>query len=420
MLNTVSGISNREALLAKYRSVRSLSQKLCQPLATDDYQIQSMEQTSPPKWHIAHITWFFETFVLSPYEHGYKPFNPDYDLIFNSYYHTHGKVHPRTQRGNLSRPTVEEIYLYRAHIDEHIQQLIKTISSDHWRECAFRLALGLNHEQQHQELLLMDIKHNLSVNPLAPVYRQDLKTASQTSRPVRWVERQGGLIDIGHRGKEFAFDNETPRHQVLLHDHRLADRFVINREYLEFIEDGGYQNPALWLADGWAIVQKLQWRHPLYWKQQDHHWCQFTLGGTRTLNVHEPVAHLSFYEADAYARWAGKRLPLEEELETMQERQNHTGHFLGRDYFHPVPSGDDAEWVGNLWAWTASPYTAYPGFEPLIGSMGEYNGKFMANQMVLKGGCCITPDDHVRSSYRNFYYPGERWAFTGLRLAEDA
>jgi ergothioneine biosynthesis protein EgtB len=266
----------------------------------------------------------------------------------------------------------------------------------------------------------MDIKRNFAANPLRPAYREDLPTPEGEGRPIRWLERAGGRRRVGHEGAGFAFDNETPRHDVLIRDHRLADRLVTNREYLEFIEAGGYDDPALWLSDGWALLQREGWRHPLYWERIDGSWMHFTLGGRRELHPHEPVCHISFFEADAYARWAGKRLPLEAELETLLCERSVKGNFADADLLHPAPAGDAGQWYGDLWAWTGSPYAAYPGFEPPAGPIGEYNGKFMSSQMVLKGGSCATPSGHVRASYRNFFYPDERWAFTGLRLAEDA
>ena len=420
MDRVVDTTSNRELLIADFQSVRSHTEHLCAPLAVDDYQIQSIVQTSPPKWHIAHVTWFFEAFVLSQFLPDYKPFHPEFNFLFNSYYYTHDKMHPRNQRGLLSRPTVDEIYQYRAHVNEAMQKMMNTAPEAQWDELATRVTLGLHHEQQHQELLLMDVKHNFFVNPLKPVYRKNLKTSQSKTRAINWIERERGIHSIGHNGDSFCFDNETPHHERLLRDHRLADRFITNGEYLEFIEDAAYDNPALWLSDGWALIHQEQWRHPLYWELRDKQWHQFTLGGMRELNLHEPVCHLSFYEADAYARWAGKRLPLEEELETLLAQHTVTGNFADNDLLHPAASGDQAQWFGNLWAWTASPYTAYPGFKPLAGSIGEYNGKFMSNQMVLKGGSCVSLLSHTRASYRNFFYPEERWAFTGLRLAEDA
>jgi len=411
---------NRETLSAEYQRIRRYSEEICSPLAPDDYQIQSIVQTSPPKWHIAHVTWLFETFVLPRFKPGYKVFDPRFDFIFNSYYYTHGRMHLRGERGLLSRPTVEQVYEYRAYVDQAMLQLIEEINESRWSEFVFFVTLGLNHEQQHQELTFMDIKHNFSTNPLKPAYRDDLQIPAGKSRPMRWLERPGGIHQIGHDGNGFGYDNETPRHDVLLQDHRLADRFVTNGEYLDFINDGGYSNPALWLADGWALLQQKQWNAPLYWEQSDDGWNQFTLGGLRPLNPHEPVCHLSFYEADAYARWCGKRLPLEAELEHMLAEQPVEGNFSDSNLLHPAPAGDDGQWFGDLWAWTGSPYSAYPGFKPLAGSVGEYNGKFMSNQMILKGGCCATPAGHSRASYRNFFYPDERWAFTGLRLAEDS
>jgi ergothioneine biosynthesis protein EgtB len=419
MDNAVTTTSSREALIAEFDRVRRRTDSLCAPLASDDYQVQSIAQTSPPKWHIAHVSWFFEAFVLSQFRPGYDPFDPRFDFIFNSYYYTHGGMHPRPRRGLLSRPTVDEVYRFRAHVDDNMHELLESIDAARWEELAFRVILGLNHEEQHQELLLMDIKHNFSANPLQPVYRDDLTTGQDNSRPMRWLERVGGLQEIGCAGEGFAYDNETPRHQVLIRDHRLADRFVSNGEYLDFIEDSGYESPALWLSDGWDLIRREGWHHPLYWERRDGDWMQFTLGGLRALDPHEPVCHISFYEADAYARWAGKRLPREAELETMLVEQPVQGNFADSDRLHPAPAGEQGQWFGDLWAWTGSPYAAYPGFRPLAGSLGEYNGKFMSSQMVLKGGSCITPAGHSRASYRNFFYPGERWAFTGLRLAED-
>ena len=415
----VSTTPDLGTLIEAYRKVRRHTELLCEPLAAEDYQVQSIDETSPPKWHIAHVTWFFETFVLSRYAPGYAPYRREYDYLFNSYYYTHGQMHPRPRRGMLSRPIVGEVFDYRARVDEAVTRLLEEATDRDREELYARITLGLHHEQQHQELLLMDVKHNFSVNPLKPAYREDLAAPPGETRPARWIEREGGIEEVGHAGGGFAFDNETPRHTRLLRDHRLADRFVTNGEYLAFIDDGGYDDPALWLSDGWSLIQGEGWRHPLYWEARDG-WRQFTLGGMRDLNPHEPVCHLSYYEADAYARWAGKRLPLEEELETLLARQPIAGNFVDSGYLHPAPAGGNGQWFGDLWAWTASPYTAYPGFKPLGGAMGEYNGKFMSNQMVLKGGCCLTPADHVRSSYRNFFYPRDRWPCTGLRLAEDA
>jgi len=402
-----------------YRRTRAYTERICAPLENDDYQVQSIVETSPPKWHIAHVSWFFETFLLAPFLPGYRPFHPRFAYLFNSYYETVGSMHPRPQRGLLSRPTVEEVYEYRAYVDEHMLKLLSSPPETRRDDILFRLQLGLNHEQQHQELLFMDIKHNFSVNPLLPAYRTDLQVEAGNARPVRWVEYSGGIQRIGAEGPGFHFDNETPRHGVLLNPWRLADRLVTNAEYLAFVQDGGYQDPRLWLADGWHVIRQREWHHPLYWSESDGEWWEFTLGGKRPLAPYQPVCHLSAYEADAYARWAGKRLPTEAELEYALDGHPLEGNFADSDYLHPRAASNEGQWYGDLWNWTSTPYSAYPGFRPLDGSMGEYNGKFMANQMVLKGGCCATPAGHTRASYRNFFYPHDRWAFSGVRLAED-
>jgi len=409
-----------EGLLGRFEAVRAVSEQICEPLAVDDYQLQSITETSPPKWHLAHVSWFFETFVLSYFRADYQPFHPKFEYLFNSYYYTIGNMHPRAKRGLLSRPGVEEIYVYRQHVDEHVRRLMSSLSRAQWGEFVSRITLGLHHEQQHQELMLMDIKHNLSVNPLLPAYRTDLSVPTGEASPIRWLERAGGIQEIGFSGNGFSFDNETPRHQVLLPDYRLTDRLVSNREFLEFIEDDGYRQPALWLADGWALINERDWRHPLYWHHDEAGWQQYTLGGIRDLNPHEPVCHLSYYEADAFARWAGKRLPSEAELElVLAEQDLDEGNFFESGYLHPLPASRGKQWCGDLWNWTSSSYAAYPGYQPLSGAMGEYNGKFMSNQVVLKGGSCVTPADHLRASYRNFFYPQDRWPFTGVRLADD-
>jgi ergothioneine biosynthesis protein EgtB len=408
---------HRELLADDYRAVRALTENLCAPLQIDDYQLQSIIETSPPKWHIAHVSWFFEAFVLTHFDPGYRPFHPRFAYLFNSYYETAGPMQPRPQRSLLSRPTVEDIYRYRAYVDNHMLALIDRIDDAHWPEFVFRATLGLNHEQQHQELLLMDIKHNFSVNPLKPAYRDDLPEADSLPFEMHWLERSGGIAHIGHEGDGFCFDNETPRHEVLLQPHRIADRTVTNAEYLAFIDDGGYHRSELWLADGWYLIRQQQWTHPLYWQRFDDEWHTFTLGGLRILDPDEPVCHVSFYEADAYARWAGKRLPTEAELETVLTEQPLRGNLLDSGLLQP--RAGSGQWYGNVWEWTASAYAPYPGFRPLEGSMGEYNGKFMCNQMTLRGGCCVTPAGHIRASYRNFFYPRDRWPFTGIRLAED-
>ncbi|MET0029421.1 MAG: ergothioneine biosynthesis protein EgtB [Candidatus Thiodiazotropha sp.] len=416
---TITPESGRDRLMEAFGQVRHRSDQLCDPLSIDDYQIQSVVQTSPPKWHMAHTSWFFETFVLARFEAGYQPYHSDFDFLFNSYYYTHGSMHPRARRGLLSRPTVDEVYRYREQVNARMRRVIEQVHEDDWETLALRTILGLNHEEQHQELLLMDIKHNFWCNPLKPAYRDDLVKASGTTPAMGWFRQSGGIHEMGHSGGGFAYDNETPRHAVLHRDFALADRFVTNEEYQAFIDDRGYERPELWLSDGWALLQSSDCRQPLYWQRIHGEWQQFSLSGLQPLNPHEPVCHVSYYEADAYARWSGRRLPLESELELVLSQQALEGHFADRQVFHPAPAEITGQWYGDLWAWTASPYSAYPGFKPLAGTMGEYNGKFMANQMVLKGGCCVTPAGHTRASYRNFFYPDERWAFTGIRLAED-
>lgn len=406
--------------LDRFRQLRAYTEWICEPLAVDDYQVQSITETSPPKWHLAHVSWFFETFILNDFCSGYKPFHPEFAYLFNSYYETVGRMHPRGQRGLLSRPTVADIYAYRAYVNEHMERLIDSLDVMNCDDVLFRLELGLNHEQQHQELLFMDIKHNYSVNPLYPAYRNDVIGHTGESPKLEWVEGAGGLHCIGSDTEQFVFDNETPRHQVLLNDYRLADRLITNAEYMMFMEDNGYNDPGLWLADGWYLLQRQGWTSPLYWVRQDQQWYEFALNGLCPLEPSAPVCHVSYYEADAYARWAGKRLPLEAELEVVLAKKPVAGNFADKELLQPTVANQGGQWFGDCWNWTASPYSAYPRFQALAGSMGEYNGKFMSNQMVLKGGCCVTPAGHTRATYRNFFYPHDRWAFTGIRLAEDA
>lgn len=405
-------------LLEQYQNIRQLSEYLCQPLATEDYVIQSMPDVSPPKWHLAHTTWFFETFLLLPFLTGYQIFHPQFGYLFNSYYELVGQRHPRPQRGLLSRPTVEEIYRYRAYVDEAMQSLLaQPLDST----LADLILLGLHHEQQHQELLLTDIKHILALNPLRPAYCPNLPIVSDAVKTKdHWLDYPGGLSTIGHAGKTFAFDNESPQHSVYLQDFWLAARPVTSGEYLEFIRAGGYQQAEYWLSEGWATVQTQQWYAPLYWEQIDTSWWVMTLSGLRPLNLDEPVCHVSYYEADAYARWAGKRLPTEAEWEIAASSLPITGNFLERGAYHPIPAQGATrpdQLFGDVWEWTQSAYLAYPGFQSAAGAVGEYNGKFMCNQMVLRGGSCATSQTHIRPSYRNFFPPASRWQFSGIRLA---
>jgi ergothioneine biosynthesis protein EgtB len=407
-------------LAEKYRVTRALSEAICSPLAIDDYQVQSVPEASPPKWHLAHVSWFFETFLLHPFCEGYRPFHPRFAHLFNSYYETAGTYHPRLERHTLSRPTVDEVYAYRAHVDRHMLRLIERAGrADDVQQ---RTVLGIHHEQQHQELLLMDIKRNFFANPLFPEYAQRLPSVVTEGTPVRWLDFSGGLKEIGSVGDDFCFDSETPRHKLFLRPYSLASRLTTNAEYLEFIAQGGYSQPQWWLSDGWRVVREQNWQAPLYWIPVDGEWHEMTLHGCHLLDPHAPVCHISYYEADAFARWRGARLPTEAELECAGATRPIDGSFLDSSRLHPQPARreDDHQWFGELWQWTASPYSPYPGFKPLAGTLGEYNGKFMANQFVLRGGCCVTPRSHMRVTYRNFFYPHDRWSFTGIRLARDA
>jgi ergothioneine biosynthesis protein EgtB len=376
-----------------------------------------MPDVSPPKWHLAHTTWFFETFLLVPYLKEYQVFHPKFGYLFNSYYETVGERHPRPQRGLLSRPTVEEVYQYRAYVDGAMQLLLQEQGDNSQIESL--LILGLHHEQQHQELLLTDIKHILATNPLYPAYQAVRPTLPPTPSQEQWLDYPGGLSAIGYEGEGFAFDNELPRHQVYLQDYCLGARLVTNGEYLEFIEAGGYNQPKYWLSEGWMTVQNQQWQAPLYWEKIDGTWWVMTLSGMRLLNEDEPVCHVSFYEADAYTRFRGKRLPTEAEWEVAAVQVPQRGNFLETGLLHPAPAtamARPAQLFGDVWEWTQSAYLPYPGYQPADGAIGEYNGKFMCNQMVLRGGSCVTSQTHIRPTYRNFFPPSARWQFTGIRL----
>lgn len=413
-------------LRERFRQVRATSEALCAPLAIEDYGIQGMPDASPPKWHLAHTTWFFEAFLLLPFLPGYRSPDARYDGLFNSYYLTHGQPFPRPQRGLLSRPTVAEVLNWRRVVNLAMAELFDRPPTENLDELCLRLELGLHHEQQHQELLLMDLLYNFSLNPLAPAYRDDLPILpEQPAAPLRWHGHPGGLVEIGHAGDDFAFDCERPRHKVWLEPFALASRPVSNADYLAFILDGGYSRSELWLSDGWAAVRQGHWQAPLYWRHDEERgWLEFTLAGLQPLQLAAPVCHLSFYEADAYARWAEARLPSEAEWECLARNLPVQGNFLDAGLLRPqaspaLPGTQPAQLFGDVWEWTASAFRPYPGFQPLHGSLGEYNGKFMCGQQVLRGGCCVTPPGHVRASYRNFFYPHMRWAFSGLRLARD-
>jgi len=414
---------DRVGLLARYRDVRRATERLCEPLAVEDYVVQAMPDVSPTKWHLAHVSWFFETFLLRPNLVGYEPLDPAYRYLFNSYYNAVGPQFSRPARGHLSRPTVAEVYRYRTHVDAAMARLLETAEAGTLLRIAPLLELGLNHEQQHQELILTDLKYNLAVNPLRPAYHGVVAPRGRSAPPLRWLDVAGGLQAIGHDGAGFAFDNEGPRHTVYLRPFRLATRPVTNGEFMQFIADGGYRSAAHWLSDGWRTVQERAWQAPLYWEPRDGEWWTQTLAGPAPVDPHAPVTHLSYYEADAYARWQGRRLPTEQEWEHAAADEPLRGHFQDDGVFHPVPAADTgglAQVFGDVWEWTASAYAPYPGFRAAPGAIGEYNGKFMVSQMVLRGGSCVTPRSHLRVTYRNFFPPDARWQFSGIRLADDA
>ncbi len=401
-----------DAVLHRFRAVRSQTEALCEPLQAEDYVVQSMPDVSPTKWHIAHVTWFFETFVLCPHLPGYKVFHADFAVLFNSYYNGVGEQFKRAKRGLLSRPTVAEVMAYRAHVDAAMETLILDGLT---AEVSEFVELGLQHEQQHQELLLMDIKHVFFQNPLYPAYCTTSPTTGPRPSAYSWLEIPADSITVGHQGAGFGYDNESPAHTVALEDFAISDRLVTNGEYLEFIEDGGYASPLIWLADGWAAIQEKGWQAPLYWVKRDSEWFEFTLHGLQPLDRNAPVSHISYYEADAFASWARHRLPTEFEWEAAARSVDQPkASSMG---YHPGFGG--LEWFGQLWQWTASAYMPYPGFQAAEGAIGEYNGKFMCNQMVMRGSACITPVGHARESYRNFFYPHMRWQFGGIRLVQQ-
>jgi ergothioneine biosynthesis protein EgtB len=418
--------SGRESALDRYRTVRARTEALAALLSPEDQTVQSMPDASPTKWHRAHVTWFFENFILAPFGDAYRVHDPAYGYLFNSYYEGAGPRHPRPARGMLSRPSAAEVAQYRAYVDDAMTGLITSATNVTWQQIASLVDLGLHHEEQHQELILMDIKHVLSLNPLDPVYAPAPAVAKRNAAAtLDFVAFDGGLRQIGHDGEGFAFDNEGPRHKIWLEPFRLASRLVTCGEYRAFIADGGYGRAELWLSDGWATVKNEGWEAPLYWRRDGDDWSIFTLGGRRQIDDDEPVVHVSYYEADAFARWSGRRLPTEAEWEVaaIESDVSLSGNLMDRAVYHPQAAspGDQKlhQMIGDVWEWMASPYMPYPGYRPPEGTIGEYNGKFMANQMVLRGGAAVTPPGHVRFTYRNFFYPASRWAYGGIRLAED-
>ncbi|WP_290719715.1 MULTISPECIES: ergothioneine biosynthesis protein EgtB [Exiguobacterium] len=417
-------------LIEKFATVRNQTIALIEPLEAEDFIIQTSSDVSPPKWHIAHTTWFFERMILQEYSKGYRVFHPKYNYLFNSYYNSIGPYQPRQQRGMLSRPTVEDIIAYRSYVDGQMVEFLKEERTpEDQRKIEALVEMGLQHEQQHQELILMDVKYNFFTNPLLPAYQSKSLATDVPENAVKetsFIQFEEGLVEIGHTGDGFAFDNESPRHKTWLHPFELATRPVTNGEYLAFIEAGGYQKSEYWLSDGYATVQKEGWKAPLYWMKDDAgEWTIFTMNGVEPLRLDEPVCHVSFYEADAYSRYQGKRLPTEAEWEWASRQVDSVTkrNMMGSGTFHPVAVEESettlASMFGNVWEWTSSAYSSYPGSKPLEGALGEYNAKFMCNQMVLRGGACVTPDDHIRETYRNFFPPDKRWLFGGFRLAGD-
>jgi ergothioneine biosynthesis protein EgtB len=407
-----------QKLAGRLAATRSLSLEIAAPLSPEDQVVQAMDDASPAKWHLAHTSWFFEELVLRQFLPDYRVFDESFAYCFNSYYESMGPRQPRPRRGLLTRPSLDDVRTYRAYVDEHLNALLAAGAPEEAHE---RIEIGINHEQQHQELMLTDILALFAANPLRPAYREAAPPPSGEAGDGFWRKIPGGIYDIGHRGQGFAYDNEGPAHSVLLQDFRIFSREVTNGEWIAFIEAGGYSDPSLWLADGWATVQGEGWTAPGYWELKDGAWHQMTLHGLQLLEPHFPVSHVSFYEADAFARWAGHRLPTEFEWEAASANEPEPAPLdLLRLYPKPAPNSGASPLSGNLWQWTGSAYLPYPGYRPLSGTLAEYNGKFMCNQFVLRGGSFATPDHHLRPTYRNFFYPHQRWQFMGIRLASGA
>jgi ergothioneine biosynthesis protein EgtB len=416
-------IAGRRMLENRLLDTRHLSHELATPLSAEDMTVQATDDASPTKWHLAHVTWFFETFILAKHLPTYRPFDDTFNYCFNSYYESQGPRQPRPKRGVLTRPSSERVLAYRAHVDKGLAQLFSNgVEPD--SEIARLVEIGINHEQQHQELLLTDILALFAANPLRPAYRpRRPRAASPEADEPAWIDYPGGIRQVGHGGEGFAWDNEAPRHDVLIHPFQLADRLVTNGEWIDFMTDRGYRTASLWLADGWTTVNREGWETPLYWEQSDGQWLAMSLEGLQPVERAAPVAHVSYYEADAFARWASKRLPTEFEWEIAAEGLPVAGNSLATRALRALPAeaqnGRPRQMFGDAWEWTQSAYLPYPGYRPPLGALGEYNGKFMVSQQVLRGGSCVTPPGHTRATYRNFFYPHQRWQFTGLRLASE-
>jgi ergothioneine biosynthesis protein EgtB len=413
----------RDILLDYYRHVRRTTEILARPITPEDAQVQPMTDASPTKWNLGHTSWFFETFLLCEMS-GYEALNPQYKVIFNSYYNAVGEQHPRPRRGMLSRPPLSEIFDYRRWVDEKMTHFIGTLPDEELLNKAKLIELGLNHEEQHQELMLTDILSVYASDPLFPSYCDKTPPRSHSAPPLEWHDFHEGIYWVGHDGEGFAFDNETPRHRQFVHAFQLGSRLVTAGEYLEFMQDKGYERPELWLSDGWVTVQEQGWNAPLYWQERDGSWWRMTLYGVIPVDLDAPVCHVSYYEADAYASWAGKRLPREAEWEVASTGVECDGNLLDSGTLLPLaPSagkpGQPHQMYGDVWEWTQSAYSSYPGFKPAEGALGEYNGKFMCSQLVLRGGSIATPAGHIRRTYRNFFPPDTRWQFMGIRLASD-
>jgi ergothioneine biosynthesis protein EgtB len=419
------GAFSKSELLRRYLQVRGFSKKICETLEPEDCVIQTMPEASPTKWHLAHTSWFFEVFVLKQFLPDYHSLHPQYGFLFNSYYNGVGPFYSRPHRGLLSRPTVKEVFRYRSDIDLFVSELIESADDQLLAKLEPIVTLGLHHEQQHQELMLTDIKSVFWQNPLRPAFRTRDRQKPQPVPAIKWLQFEEDVYWVGHEGPGFSYDNEGPRHRVLVQSFELASRLVTNAEFLAFMEDGGYGRSELWLSLGWNIVKERGWDAPLYWEKRDGKWQTMTLAGMTELVPEEPVCHVSLFEADAYARWSAARLATEEQWEVGAAGLSLDGNFVEKELFHveplasPVPTGKPAEMFGDVWEWTRSSYSPYPGYSAVAGALGEYNGKFMCNQYVLRGGSCATSQSHIRRTYRNFFPPDARWQFMGIRLAKD-